>query len=74
MEMPASIAVLMPVARKRASVTETARLKEVCAYLLNKWAWLPTDECATYLACSQELRARKHMGRKRKEGARHVTV
>ncbi|MGZ6347986.1 MAG: hypothetical protein ACXWP0_01190 [Ktedonobacterales bacterium] len=67
METPPAIAKLLPAMRKRAALTETKRLKEYTAYLLRKWAWLATDECAAYLACSQELRARKHAGRKRKE-------
>lgn len=68
MEMPASIAIHMPAMKKRAALTETKRLGEVVAYLLRKWAWLDSQECAQYLACQAELRARKHAGRKKKEG------
>lgn len=74
MEMPASIAKHMPTMTNRAKITETKRLNEIVKHLLNKWAWLEPDECAKYLACQTELRARKHAGRKKKEGSRHVAA
>ena len=72
MEMPASIAAYMPEAQRRARATETERLGEVVTNLLRRWAWLDPQDCAKYLACVAEQRARKHMGRKKKvkqEGA-----
>lgn len=75
MEMPESIAKLMPEMLCRAKITETDRLKELRKSLRRNWAWLATDQIAQYLAIKQVLDERMRLGtRKRKVGTGHVAV
>lgn len=66
MEMPASIAKLMPLMAETAAGHTKEHLETTIKRLQKRWAWLDSWECAIYYACVTELRARKHMGRKRK--------